>query len=1011
MATTKVEANISNFLDYTSTNYYTFSTLAESLSNLKWNTLLYDETIPSYNLSFNAPKTTDNPAGTFTINHKVTGDYIDYFSQTDPLGSIENGTLSDNITASYGTIDKFKLSYSKIIANKTDKNGDTISKSSQTKNQSITSSNGTLEDKNDDYVLNKSSTQSSTQSSTTVLLAGALVGSDLTSSRLSNFKETYKSKSLNYSDIKSLTKISNGYSVKLSYSGSNTKSGVSVTSNVIYDDVINITDISQSIDDLPISIYENSKNFSSAAFKLTTSSGIFSLNFSGKFKETTTDYTSQTISYNLKNFNLETSDLKMISENVISAIEFTEDYPSISEFLYSYDTSGHNLPSLINSSFPIEEEKKIKVAIDTFLTLTQGEDTITAKNNKGIKINAGDGKDVVVGGAGNDMIIGGEGSDKLTGGKGADTFSFSKSDFYTTNSNGDLVFNKSADTITDFNVKDNDVLNFIGLGNLSFYTTLDAAKAEKAQFFYAKDSGNIYLNTTSNGYTPTIIITLTEKPAIKTDNVNVNRNVSSSNLLFPKHSMGEWKNYTAFAAIKADGSVVTWGFADWGGDSSSVADKLDGKIDVVQVFSSSCAFAALRADGSVVTWGDSRYGGDSSNVADQLDGTIDVVKVFSSGFAFAALREDGSVVTWGGTVVNSYFDWGGDSSSVADKLDGKIDVVQVFSNYSAFAALRADGSIITWGGGIDSNMPNELDGRIDVVQVFSTQYAFAALRADGSVVTWGNSKFGGDDSSVEHNLNSTIHVIQVFSNYGAFAALRADGSVVTWGDSTKGGDSSSVTNKIDGNIDTVQIFSNYGAFAALRADGSVVTWGDANTGGDSSSVIDKLNGKIDVIQVFSNYSAFAALREDGSVVTWGDANDGGESSSVALKLDGTIDVMRVFSTAKAFAALRADGSVVTWGADSSLVNTFLGYARFGGNSSSVADQLDGTIDVVEVFSNDYSFAALRADGSIVTWGGADWGGDSSSVATELSSGVLTLSNIEDNTNLIFPVGVSTINSI
>jgi hypothetical protein len=193
-------------------------------------------------------------------------------------------------------------------------------------------------------------------------------------------------------------------------------------------------------------------------------------------------------------------------------------------------------------------------------------------------------------------------------------------------------------------------------------------------------------------------------------------------------------------------------------------------------------------------------------------------------------------------------------------------------------------------------------------------------------------------------------------------------------------------------------WQNERAFAAIKADGSVVTWGYANTGGDSSSVADKLDGKIDVVQVFSSAYAFAALRADGSVVTWGEPNWGGDSSSVADKLDGKIDVVQVFSSAYAFAALRADGSVVTWGEP-----------NYGGDSSSVADKLDGTIDVVEVFSNNYSFSALRADGSVVTWGD-DWGGDSSSVATELSSGVLTLSNIEDNTNLIFPVGINTINS-
>jgi hypothetical protein len=36
----------------------------------------------------------------------------------------------------------------------------------------------------------------------------------------------------------------------------------------------------------------------------------------------------------------------------------------------------------------------------------------------------------------------------------------------------------------------------------------------------------------------------------------------------------------------------------------------------------------------------------------------------------------------------------------------------------------------------------------------------------------------------------------------------------------------------------------------------------------------------------------------------------------------------------------------------------------------VATQLDGTIDVTQVFSTDAAFAALRADGSVVTWGDA-----------------------------------------
>ena len=58
--------------------------------------------------------------------------------------------------------------------------------------------------------------------------------------------------------------------------------------------------------------------------------------------------------------------------------------------------------------------------------------------------------------------------------------------------------------------------------------------------------------------------------------------------------------FDTFAAILADGSVVTWGDADGGGDSSAVGDQLKG---VQHIQATQRAFAAILEDGSVVTWG------------------------------------------------------------------------------------------------------------------------------------------------------------------------------------------------------------------------------------------------------------------------------------------------------------------------------------------------------------------------------------------------------------------------
>jgi len=115
------------------------------------------------------------------------------------------------------------------------------------------------------------------------------------------------------------------------------------------------------------------------------------------------------------------------------------------------------------------------------------------------------------------------------------------------------------------------------------------------------------------------------------------------------NSVHQWQNQYAFAALKADGSVVTWGHADRGGSTTSPVNAAANLTSgVTQIFSTALAFAALKADGSVVTWGDTGYGGSTTspvNAAANL--TSGVTQIFSTGSAFAALKADGSVVTWG----------------------------------------------------------------------------------------------------------------------------------------------------------------------------------------------------------------------------------------------------------------------------------------------------------------------------------------------------------------------------
>ena len=61
----------------------------------------------------------------------------------------------------------------------------------------------------------------------------------------------------------------------------------------------------------------------------------------------------------------------------------------------------------------------------------------------------------------------------------------------------------------------------------------------------------------------------------------------------------------AFAVVLGDRSVVTWGNATGGAESSAVRDQLK---NVQQIQASLRAFAAILADGSVLTWGNADSG-------------------------------------------------------------------------------------------------------------------------------------------------------------------------------------------------------------------------------------------------------------------------------------------------------------------------------------------------------------------------------------------------------------------
>jgi RHS repeat-associated protein len=274
------------------------------------------------------------------------------------------------------------------------------------------------------------------------------------------------------------------------------------------------------------------------------------------------------------------------------------------------------------------------------------------------------------------------------------------------------------------------------------------------------------------------------------------------------------------------------------------------------------------------------------------------------------------------------------------------------------------------------------------------------VKPDGTVWAWGHNVFGesgylsvGASSTIvtPAMLSTSITNAVAVSSGGdssTYAAhtlvLLADGRVKAGGANGFGqlGDGTLVK-RTDGvyvtNLDNVVAIVAGGHHSlALKADGSVWGWGRNASGEIGIGTIAspqeapvKVNNLSNIIAIAAGEYHSMALKSDGTVWAWGQNVNGQIGiNSVAtpqknpVQVTNLSDVVAIATGGQHSMALKADGTVWGWGAN--------GKAQVGiGNITTPQKnpvQAIGVSNVVAIASGETHSLALRADGTVWTWG-------------------------------------------
>jgi len=403
--------------------------------------------------------------------------------------------------------------------------------------------------------------------------------------------------------------------------------------------------------------------------------------------------------------------------------------------------------------------------------------------------------------------------------------------------------------------------------------------------------------------------------------------------------------------------------------------------------------AALKSDGTVLTWGrdDSGILGSGrplnqttfAQVPGLNLGTGITQTMVSAARQVLLVDSQGRVWAWGDNSSGQLGDATNNTRTNAALIKGMTGVRAVAAAYEFSVFLKSDGTV--WSTVMPTGQLQQVKGLAGIVSVSTGATHAAALKSDGTVWTWGTNYHGALGNGSTSTSGDPLQAAQVSGVTGAVAvasgyyntfAVVSDATVWGWGINDHGqlADGTTTTRyapiRISGLNDVADISVGGSDVYALKRDRTIWSWGMP-----SSPIPVPEPGLSSVVRIaVGNYFGYLALTSDGTL--WGQGDNGyGQFGDGTTKYRSSPAPIQGMSNPAAFAGgwdnnvvVKSDGTV--WVAGS---NTYGQLGLATNLYRATPGTVPGLAGVTALATGGASVypctVALTADGKAWGWGG------------------------------------------